>query len=59
MLEKSCYEFIDALASKAPAPGGGGASALVASIGVALGSMVGNLTAGKKKYTDVEEQLCC
>lgn len=57
MLEKSCLEFIDTLASKAPVPGGGGASALVGAIGVALGSMVGNLTAGKKKYADVEEDI--
>lgn len=57
MLDKTCYEFIDALASKAPIPGGGGASALIASIGVALGCMVGNLTVGKKKYVDVEEDI--
>ena len=57
MLNKSCLEFIDTLASKAPVPGGGGASALVGAIGVALGSMVGNLTTGKKKYADVEEDI--
>lgn len=57
MLEKSCLGFIDTLASKAPVPGGGGASALVGSIGIALGSMVGNLTIGKKKYADVEEDI--
>ncbi|HHU17605.1 MAG TPA: cyclodeaminase/cyclohydrolase family protein [Clostridiales bacterium] len=57
MLNKTCYEFIDALASKAPIPGGGGASALAVSIGVALGCMVGNLTIGKKKYADVEEDI--
>jgi formiminotetrahydrofolate cyclodeaminase len=57
MLNQSCLEFIDHLASKAPVPGGGGASALVGSIGIALGSMVGNLTTGKKKYADVEEDI--
>jgi len=57
MLEWSCLKFIDELSSKAPAPGGGGASALVGSIGVALGSMVGNLTVGKKKYADVEDDI--
>jgi formiminotetrahydrofolate cyclodeaminase len=57
MLETSCLEFIDALSSKAPVPGGGGASAFVGSIGVALGSMVGNLTVGKEKYRDVEEDI--
>lgn len=57
MLNKSCYEFIEVLAAKAPVPGGGGASALVGAIGMALGSMVGNLTTGKKKYANVEEDI--
>ncbi|QOX62620.1 cyclodeaminase/cyclohydrolase family protein [Anoxybacterium hadale] len=57
MLNQSCLEFIDALASSKPVPGGGGASALVGSVGMALGSMVGNLTVGKKKYADVEEDM--
>lgn len=57
MLNQSCLEFIDALASSKPVPGGGGASALVGSVGMALGSMVGNLTVGKKKYADVEEDI--
>lgn len=57
MINKSCLEFIDILASKAPVPGGGGACAMVGAIGVALGSMVGNLTAGKKRYEDVEEDI--
>ena len=46
--EKSCKEFINVLSSKEPVPGGGGASALVGAIGMALGSMVGNLTLGKR-----------
>ena len=45
------------LASNEPAPGGGGASALVAALGTALGNMVGALTVGKKKYADVEEEI--
>ncbi|HWQ80322.1 MAG TPA: cyclodeaminase/cyclohydrolase family protein [Anaerovoracaceae bacterium] len=57
MLESSCLKFIAELSSKSPVPGGGGASALVGSVGVALGSMVGNLTAGKEKYKDVEEDI--
>ena len=40
-----------------PVPGGGGASALVAAIGTALGNMVGSLTVGKKKYADVEAEI--
>lgn len=57
MLEKSCNDFIEVLSSKSPVPGGGGASAYVGALGMALGSMVGNLTLGKKKYADVEEDI--
>ena len=53
----SCAEFVEVLATKASVPGGGGASALVGAIGMALGSMVGNLTVGKKKYADVEADI--
>ncbi len=45
--QKTCIEFVDVLASKEAVPGGGGAAALVGSIGMALGSMVCNLTIGK------------
>ena len=57
MLEKSVTEFTEVLASKAAVPGGGGASALVGALGAALGSMVGELTVGKKKYEAVEEDV--
>lgn len=50
-------EWIDVLASKAPVPGGGGASALGGALGAALGQMVANLTVGKKRYADVEEKM--
>ena len=56
-INNSCAEFVDVLASKAAVPGGGGASALVGAVGMALGSMVGNLTVGKKKYADVEAEI--
>ena len=49
--------FLTELASGAPTPGGGGASALVGAIGTALGNMVGSLTVGKKKYADVEQEI--
>ena len=55
--KKTCPEFIDALASKAAVPGGGGAAALCGAIGTALGNMVGSLTVGKKKYAAVEEEI--
>jgi len=57
MLNKSCIDFLESLSSKEPVPGGGGAAALVGSIGIALGMMVGNLTVGKKKYEDVEDEI--
>ena len=57
MLEKSLVEFSDVLSTKEPVPGGGGASAYVASLGIALGQMVGSLTVGKKKYADVEPEI--
>ena len=47
-------EFVSKLGSKAPTPGGGGASALVGALGIALGNMVAHLTIGKKKYASVE-----
>ena len=53
----SCTEFVTVLASNAPVPGGGGASALVGAIGTALGNMVGSLTVGNKKYADVEAEI--
>ena len=55
--EYSCAGFVDVLASKAPVPGGGGASALAGALGIALGNMVGSLTVGKKKYADVEDEI--
>ena len=53
----SIDEFVEKLASREPVPGGGGASALVAALGIALGNMVGSLTVGKKKYASVEPQM--
>lgn len=53
----SCEKFVDETFSKAPVPGGGGVAALVGSIGVALAGMVCNLTTGKKKYAEYEEDI--
>ncbi len=52
-----CTDFLTVLASAAPVPGGGGASAFVGAMGTALGAMVANLTLGKKKYQDVQEDI--
>ena len=57
MIEKTVTAFTEELASPAPVPGGGGASALAGAIGISLGDMVGELTTGKKKYADVEEDI--
>jgi len=50
-------EFLDALASQAATPGGGGAAAIIGAMGAARVSMVCNLTIGKKKYAEVEAQM--
>lgn len=57
MLEMKTTEFLEELSSKAPVPGGGGASAAVGAFGAALGMMVANLTVGKKKYAAVEAEI--
>lgn len=54
---KQIGEWLDSLASKAPVPGGGGASALAGALAAALGQMVANLTIGKIRYADVEEEM--
>jgi formiminotetrahydrofolate cyclodeaminase len=48
-------EYIELLASNAPAPGGGSASALSGVQGTALISMVAGLTIGRAKYAEFEE----
>ena len=57
MAERTLYGFLDELSSGAPTPGGGGASAVCGGIAAALGSMVGNLTSGKKKYAEYQEEI--
>ena len=57
MLEMKINDFLDKLESSDAVPGGGGASALAAALGSSLGTMVGSLTVGKKKYADVEEDI--
>jgi glutamate formiminotransferase/formiminotetrahydrofolate cyclodeaminase len=49
--------FLSELASSSPAPGGGSVAALSGALGVSLSSMVCNLTIGKEKYKDVENEI--
>lgn len=53
----SVEEFAAVTASDAPAPGGGSVSALAGSLGAALAEMVANLTVGKAKYAEVEDEM--
>jgi formiminotetrahydrofolate cyclodeaminase len=53
----SLESYLDRLASDAPEPGGGSVAALVGALGAALLSMVANLTLGKEKYADVQEEM--
>jgi methenyltetrahydrofolate cyclohydrolase len=53
----STNAFLDALASGAPTPGGGGAAAVMGAMGAALVSMVANLTIGKKGYEAYEAEM--
>ncbi len=57
MKELKLNEFIDKLASKDAVPGGGSVAALSASLGTSLIEMVANLTIGKKKYLQVNDQM--
>jgi len=57
LIDKKVHNFLDELASNSPTPGGGSVAALAGALGAALISMVGNLTIGKKKYEDVEEDI--
>jgi len=49
--------FLNELASSSPAPGGGSIAALSGALGIALTSMVCNLTIGKEKYKKHEKEI--
>ncbi len=50
-------EFIQKIAARTPAPGGGSASAAIAAIGSALGCMVAQLTYGVRKFENLTNEL--
>jgi glutamate formiminotransferase/formiminotetrahydrofolate cyclodeaminase len=49
--------FLDAVASDAPAPGGGSVAALAGALAAALTTMVSRLTQGRKRYQDVAAEM--
>jgi methenyltetrahydrofolate cyclohydrolase len=57
LTEMPVHDFLDALASKNPAPGGGGGAAMAGALAAALASMVCNLTLGKEKYAAVQDEI--
>lgn len=57
LVDMNINEFLDELASNSPAPGGGSVAALSGALGTALSSMVCNLTIGKERYEDVQDEI--
>jgi methenyltetrahydrofolate cyclohydrolase len=57
LINLTVKQFIDEVDSDRPAPGGGSVSALSASLGIALGRMVGHLTIGRKSYNAFEDNV--
>jgi formiminotetrahydrofolate cyclodeaminase len=57
LIKLTVQDFLDQLASAGPTPGGGSASALAGAMAAAMVEMACNLTIGKEKFRDVEEEL--
>lgn len=57
LVNKNIIDFVATTASNEPVPGGGSIAALSAALAAALAEMVANLTIGKKKYVEVEEEM--
>ncbi len=55
LVDKPIREFVEALESKEPTPGGGSVAALSGSLGASLTAMVGNLTFGRKSFEALDE----
>lgn len=50
-------DFLDSVASKSPIPGGGAVAALTGAMAASLVEMVCNLTIGKKRYPEVQDEM--
>jgi len=57
LIDLTIKEFLAKTAGNEPVPGGGSVAALNGAIASALAEMVANLTIGKKKYEEKEEQM--
>ncbi len=57
LVDMSLKAFMDETASESPAPGGGSVSAYIGSVGVALGTMVANLSAHKRGWDERWEEF--
>ncbi len=57
LVDLNVTAFLEKTASNEPVPGGGSISALSAAIATALGTMVTNLTIGRKKYAEKDEDM--
>jgi glutamate formiminotransferase/formiminotetrahydrofolate cyclodeaminase len=57
LVRTTCEAFANATASESPAPGGGSVSAYIGALGVALGTMVANLSAHKSGWDDRWEEF--
>lgn len=57
LTELTCQDFLTKLASGNPTPGGGGGAAVAGALAASLSSMVANLTVGKEKFAEHEEEV--
>lgn len=57
LADLSVYELMNETASESPAPGGGSISALLGSLGTALGTMVANLSSHKRGWDERWEEF--
>lgn len=57
LVNNSLIEFLEETASESPAPGGGSIAAYVGALGIALGTMVANLSSHKKEWDDQWEEF--